>query len=139
MRLRISIVLAVLLCAAIPTVVRGADPDSLPAISAMTGWLHRIDAGQYGESWNDASSLFRSALTREKWIEALNGTRRPLASMTKRFLKGADYRRSLPGAPDGEYFVIQFEASFANKEAAIETVTAMKEKGAWKAAGYFIR
>jgi hypothetical protein len=59
--------------------------------------------------------------------------------MTSRSLKSADYRRSLPGAPDGEYFVIQFATSFDRKESAVETVTAIKDKGAWRAAGYFIQ
>jgi hypothetical protein len=46
----------------------------------------------------------------------------------------------LPGAPDGQYVVMQFETSFANKKSAIETVTFMLEKdGQWKSAGYFIK
>lgn len=46
----------------------------------------------------------------------------------------------LPGAPDGEYAVIQFETSFANKKSAIETVTPMKDPdGKWRVSGYFIK
>jgi len=47
---------------------------------------------------------------------------------------------SMPGAPDGEYVVIQFESSFANKESAVETVTPMKgEDGVWRVSGYYIK
>jgi len=45
---------------------------------------------------------------------------------------------SLPGAPDGEYVVIQYETQFEHHTPA-ETVTPMLDKdGAWKVSGYFI-
>jgi len=47
---------------------------------------------------------------------------------------------SLPGAPDGNYLVMQFDTSFANKKSAVETVTFVREKaGNWRAAGYYIK
>jgi len=138
MRLRTALVFSIILLMVAPA-ARAADPDSAPAIQAMIGWIHQIDAGQYGESWDASSTLFRGTISRQKWIEALDGTRKPLGPMTSRHIESADYRRSLPGAPDGEYFVIRFGATFERKESAVETVTAMKDKGAWKAAGYFIQ
>ncbi|HEX9454853.1 MAG TPA: DUF4019 domain-containing protein, partial [Candidatus Binatia bacterium] len=40
----------------------------------------------------------------------------------------------------GNYFVMQFDASFGNKKGAVETVTFMQEKdGKWRAAGYYIK
>jgi hypothetical protein len=114
-------------------------PDSLPAVTAMTTWLHVIDAGNYGESWDGASKLFQGALTRERWVDAMNGGRKPLGDLVKRTLKSADFRKSLPGAPDGEYFVIRFAASFSGKSEAVETVTAAREASEWKPAGYFIK
>jgi hypothetical protein len=46
----------------------------------------------------------------------------------------------LPGAPDGQYVVIQFETSFENKHNAVETVTPMLEpNGQWRVSGYYIR
>jgi hypothetical protein len=45
----------------------------------------------------------------------------------------------MPGAPDGDYVVMQFDTRLANKHAAVETVTFLQEKqDAWKAAGYYI-
>jgi hypothetical protein len=45
-----------------------------------------------------------------------------------------------PGVPDGEYVVIQYEVSYENKKAAVETVTPMLDKdGKWRVAGYFMR
>jgi hypothetical protein len=57
-----------------------------------------------------------------------------------RKVKTKSYRTSLPGAPDGEYVVIQFDTSFVNKKAAVETVTPMMDKnGVWRASGYYIK
>ena len=42
----------------------------------------------------------------------------------------------MPGAPDGEYVVIQYRAAFANKAEAVETVTPMLDKGGtWRCPG----
>ena len=48
--------------------------------------------------------------------------------------------RTVPGAPDGEYVVIQFETSFENKKSAVETVTPMRDKdGRWRVSGYYVK
>ncbi len=47
---------------------------------------------------------------------------------------------SLPGAPDGQYVVIQYESSFEHKKSAIETVTPSQgADGHWRVSGYFIK
>jgi hypothetical protein len=54
-------------------------------------------------------------------------------------VESAQYRTSLPGAPDGEYVVIRFKTEFENKKEAYETVTPMKDKdGEWRVSGYYI-
>ena len=46
----------------------------------------------------------------------------------------------LPGAPDGEYVVIQYKSAFANQPTAIETIVPMLDKdGKWHVSGYFIK
>ena len=47
--------------------------------------------------------------------------------------------KSLPGAPDGEYAVLQYETSYQNKANAVETLTLMIDSGKWRSAGYYIR
>jgi hypothetical protein len=50
------------------------------------------------------------------------------------------YTKELPGAPDGEYVVIQFRAAYAKKKSAIETVTPMLDAdGRWRVSGYFVK
>jgi hypothetical protein len=46
----------------------------------------------------------------------------------------------LPGAPDGQYVIIQFETSFENKQNAVETVTPMLDTDSqWRISGYYIK
>jgi hypothetical protein len=109
------------------------------ATSAAQTWLAAIDQGDYAQSWQKASAFFRSAVTKDKWKTSLETVRKPLGDLVLRKLKSAKATVELPGAPAGQYVVMQFETSFANKKSAIETVTFMLEKdGQWRAAGYFI-
>jgi hypothetical protein len=63
-----------------------------------------------------------------------------MGDLISRNVKSARYTDSLPGAPDGEYVVIQFSTSFTNKKTAIETVTPMKDPdGKWRVSGYYIK
>jgi hypothetical protein len=110
------------------------------ATSAAQTWLTAIDHGEYAQSWQEASAFFQNAVTEEKWKTSLEMVRKPLGDLVSRKLKSAKATAELPGAPDGQYVVMQFETSFANKKSAIETVTFMLEKdGQWKSAGYFIK
>ncbi len=110
------------------------------AVAAAEKWLSVIDSGNYGQSWKDAASYFRNALPESNWVQSLKAVRDPLGKLMSRKVKSAVYLTTLPGAPDGEYVVIQFETSFENKKSAIETVTPMLEKdGNWRVSGYYIK
>jgi hypothetical protein len=114
-------------------------PEQLAQQSADT-WLALVDAGKYADSWQEASQIFKAAVTREQWQNAMRGSRDPLGKMLSRKLKSAAYTKTLPGAPDGEYVVIQYESSFEHKQSAVETVTPMLDKdGKWRVSGYFIK
>lgn len=114
-------------------------PEALAQKSAEA-WLALADAGKYAETWDGAAAFFKSAITKERWVSALKSTRGPLGAMRFRKLKSATYTKTLPGAPDGEYVVIQYDTSFENKESAVETITPMLDKdGKWRVSGYFIK
>ncbi|MEI9961730.1 MAG: DUF4019 domain-containing protein [Limisphaerales bacterium] len=118
----------------------GTESEEKAVVSAAQSWLAAIDNGQYADSWTSAGNFFRAALTQDKWVSALQNVRQPLGDLLSRRLISAQPATELPGAPDGKYFVMQFETSFANKKSAIETVTFAQEKDSqWKAVGYFIR
>jgi hypothetical protein len=111
-----------------------------PAIDVALKWLAEIDKEKYLESWKNAADYFKNAVTIEQWVQSLQTVRKPLGKRISRELKNSTYQTSLPGAPDGQYVVIQFETSFENKKSAIETVTPMMEKdGQWRVSGYYIK
>ena len=115
-------------------------PEQQAAQQASDSWLTLVDAGRYGESWDEASLLFRNAVTKPGWVQKVSAVRDPLGKVTSRRLKNASYTKTLPGAPDGEYVVIQYDTSFEHKQSAVETVTPMLDKdGKWRVSGYFIR
>ena len=117
------------------TEIGGPEVGVLAAI-----WISGIDAGKYSQSWKDAAVFFQSAITESAWVSALEGMRKPLGAVKSREIRAVDKANKLPGAPDGEYFVIQFDTSFSAKAEAVETVTfKLEEDGGWKAAGYFVR
>lgn len=107
---------------------------------ATKSWLALLDGEKYGQSWDDAASFFKGAVTKADWEKAIKGVRAPLGALKDRKVKSTTFTRTLPGAPDGEYVVIQFESQFESKASAIETVTPMHDKdGAWRVCGYYIR
>jgi hypothetical protein len=110
------------------------------AVEPAQTWLRDIDNGNYAQSWTNAAQSFHSAISSEKWVEAVQQARQPLGSLVSRKTISAEEMSSLPGVPDGRYIVMQFETSFANKKSAVETVTFLLEKdGQWRAAGYYIK
>jgi len=63
-----------------------------------------------------------------------------LGAVKSRSKASATYTKTLPGAPDGEYVVLQFNSSYDKKADAIETVVAtLDADGQWRVGGYFIR
>jgi len=130
-----------MLCSLVFTGVPKANEAAEKAAVAASGaWLLLVDEGNYAESWNQASGLFKSAVTKEQWQNSLKAFRVPLGKVTVRKLKSKQYTKSLPGAPDGEYVVIQYETTFEKKQSAIETITPMLDKdGKWRVSGYYIK
>jgi hypothetical protein len=110
------------------------------AIEAANQWVALVDAGKYPQSWDNAAGYFKGAVKRDQWEASLSAARKPLGRVLSRNLKATQYATRLPGAPDGEYVVIQYATSFEGKRSAIETITPMREKdGKWRVAGYYIR
>ena len=110
------------------------------AVTAAGAWLSLVDEGNYAESWNQAAGLFRAAVTKEQWQNTVKAVKVPLGKVVIRKLRLKQYTKTLPGAPDGEYVVIQYETTFENKKSAIETITPMLDKdGKWRVSGYYIK
>jgi hypothetical protein len=109
------------LCLLVPSAYADEKDEVLKARRAATTWLALTDAGKYAESWDSAAALFKAAITKPDWEKTVKSARSPLGALKSRKLKSATFARSLPGAPAGEYVVIQFSAQFENNVAGIET------------------
>jgi hypothetical protein len=135
----IRTVLVALLLVGLPAYA--AESDAVPKAQASAkAWLAMTDSGKYAESWNGASTLFKTAITKADWEKAAGKARSPLGALKSRTLKSATFARTLPGAPDGEYVVIQYATAFENKASATETITPMLDKdGSWRVSGYYIK
>ncbi len=131
-----AFVIAILFCAA----AAGQQKPEQLAQQSSEGWLALVDNGNYAGSWDQAAQLFKGAITRDQWKSALTSTRDPLGKLLSRKLKSATYTKSLPGVPDGEYVVLQYETSFEHMQSAVETITpTLDQDGNWRVSGYFIK
>lgn len=137
-------VVIVLLLAFIPIFsilpAEAGQREEKAALQAADSFLALVDNGRYAESWEAAASLFRNAVSKSQWTAQLQAIRPALGANTGRSVKSSQYATTLPGAPDGQYVVIQYQSSFSNKRTAIETVTPMLDTdGKWRVSGYYIK
>lgn len=117
-----------------------ADPKTADAILASEEFLLLVDTNQYAKSWDVASSFFKNQVPKETWVKQISSLRPAFGKVTNRLILGAQHVNELPGAPDGQYVVIQYNTSFENKRKAVETVTPMLDKdGKWRVSGYYIQ
>jgi hypothetical protein len=122
------------------TTGRTADKPEDAAQAAAAPWLALVDAADYGASWDAAAKVFKSAVTKDQWKQAAGAARGPLGNLVSRKVQSREYKTQLPGAPDGQYVIIQYESVFENKASAVETVVPMVDPdGKWRVSGYFIR
>ncbi len=142
MNRRLSTAALLVLCA-LPVIAR-ATPDANAAAqsaaqSAASAWLKKLDAADYAATWHAAAALFKGAVSAQAWQQAAQQVRGPLGALRQRADKSISFTRALPGVPDGQYVVIQFDTRFENKASSVETVTvALDPDGGWRVAGYFI-
>jgi hypothetical protein len=115
-------------------------PFDPKAEAAAREWLALADAGDGSATWTSAAMLFQRAVPADQWARSLALAREPLGAVVSRVLREAKPMTELPGAPDGDYVVFQFDTQFERKRAAVETVTPMRDPdGRWRVSGYFIR
>ncbi|MGP8155141.1 MAG: DUF4019 domain-containing protein [Smithella sp.] len=134
----IGVAIAMVLSAGISWAVNAEKEKA--AVTAAQKWLTLVDAGKDSESWQKAAENFKSVTKQDKWVQMRQEVRTHLGKVVSRKLKTTAYKTTLPGAPAGQYVVIQFETSFQKKKSAIELVTCIFEKnGRWKVVGYGLK
>lgn len=137
----ISIVGMLLICPLLHSVAFAADQAAVEqATKAAESWLKLLDEGNYRACYDQASAIVKQHIAADGFEQEFSATLKPLGPVISRKLNLAQYATSLPGAPDGQYVVIQYETSFANKKSATETVAMMMDKdGQWRVSGYHIK
>jgi hypothetical protein len=137
---RIFAAMLMLLLLSVYVSAAGTDGREKAAADEAQRWLAMVDKGEYGASWDGAAGYFKNVVPRAQWEQSLRAVRTPLGKLNSRTVKSMQFMTSLPGAPDGEYVVVQFNSSFHNKKSAVETVTPIREKnGKWRVSGYYIK
>lgn len=84
------------------------------AAAAAEVWLHLVDQDQYAESWDGTAAFFQRSVPKAQWQAMVESVRVPLGELVSRQLKGCAYNTSLPGAPAGQYVVVQFATDLAS-------------------------
>jgi Protein of unknown function (DUF4019) len=129
-----------IICSLVGTIAMAQDRNIEATKKGAESWLAIVDRGDCAASYDEAARIFKLAVAKEDWLQRVRAARGPLGKVISRKLKGAQYKTALPGAPDGEYVVIQYDTSFDNKRSAVETITMTLDKDAqWRVSGYFIR
>ena len=110
-----------------------------PAVAAAHSWVSLVDAGKLEESWKRAGAMFRSQISAPGWTASVQPVRAQVGSLVTRKFKSAEAHNSLPGAPAGQYEIVQFDTSFTKAKSTVETVVLARERSGWKVVGYFVR
>ena len=109
------------------------------AFESAEAWLRLVDAGQYAQAWEASAKANQDAITKDNMVETYNGFRPQMGNVASRQLKSANYTASLPGAPPGEYVVIEFDTTLENDGRYLERITPMLDTdGQWKVSGYYL-
>lgn len=108
------------------------------ARNAGEKWLALLDQGKVREAWTQASEAHRPEITAEEWEAQIRKLREAAGQMQNRKFSSARPTRTMAGAPDGEYMVLEYSTAFAKKAKAVETLMMSREGGNWKAASYHI-
>lgn len=125
---------------AVSSAICQADEKTDQGVKAAESWLALVDAKEYKKSWEEAAPIFKGQISEKDWDNMVSSVRKPLGDVKSRELLGAQFTTTLPGAPEGEYVVIQFKTSFVDKPESVETVVPMKdENDTWRVSGYFIK
>ena len=120
-----------------------ADPHTAEEQAAerqALGFLGYLDHGLFADSYAYTGMLIRAQLDRDAFAKQIEEkVRAGVGALLSRELIDASYTTTVPGAPEGQYVVLDYGASFANRQQAMETVTLAFAKGYWRVSGYYIK
>ncbi|HVP62391.1 MAG TPA: DUF4019 domain-containing protein [Myxococcaceae bacterium] len=115
------------------------DQGRKSAIKIADSWLKLVDSDQFGAAWEQSATWFKTGLRKDLWERNGASVRRPLGKLVKRELTASRVADSVPGSPQGTYWVLSYQSKFEKKSSVAEEVTLVDEKGKLRVVGYFIR
>ena len=119
--------------------VHAQDPRATLAAAASRDWLARVDRGDIAGSLA-AGERFRSKVDEKAWNAGYQKERAPRGALVSRTLASSRFESQVPRSPPGDYAVLTYRSSFANRADSAETVTLERERdGTWRVVGYLIR
>lgn len=100
-----------------------------------------LDAAEYGQSWREASAIFRQAVGQDDWLARATAVRTPLGGFVGRVERNAVGKSDPANSPAGEYILVTYDAAFEHRrEGVVETLVLYHDPdGAWRMAGYFVK
>ena len=119
-----------------------ADPhiaEEQAAERQALGFLGYLDQGRYPESYAYTGMLIRAQVDRDSFAKKVAQARAGTGPLQSRELMDASYATTVEGAPEGQYVILHYHSSFANRADAVETVTLAFAKGYWRVSGYYIK
>ncbi len=115
------------------------SPSASESAGAARAWLALVDGQQWDQSWSTAGAVFKSQVAQARWASLVQPLRQQYGPVASRVLQSVVKANALPGAPAGQYEILQFATNFAQKPDAIETVILAHESSGWRVVGYFIK
>ena len=119
-----------------------ADPHTQEEVAAerqALGFLGYLDHGRFADSYAYTGMLIRTQVDRDSFSSQVEKARAGTGALISRELMDASYTDSVPGAPQGQYVILHYHASFASRQDAVETLTLALAKGYWRVSGYYIK
>ena len=113
--------------------------DELAAQRQALGFLSYLDQGRFADSYAYTGMLIRAQLDRDAFTAQIQKTRVGTGALQSRELIDSAYTTTVSGAPEGQYVVLHYHASFANRQDAVETLYLTLAKGYWRVVGYNIK
>ena len=116
------------------------SPRDAESYAKAQRFLAEVDAGDWAGSWDVAGDFIQSQVSVEGWTSTVEPVREPLGAVTSREFSSVQKTTVLPGAPEGDYEVLQFTTTFENREqTSVETVIMIRTDEGFDVAGFFIR
>lgn len=117
------------------------NPEAVEeARQAAEAWLELTDSGSFDESWNEAASLLQDEVSQDEWTSQSEDIVNQVGSIEERNFMGGQYQENIPNLPEGDYVIMQYEATPSDLDQKLmEVIATTKEDGEWKVAGYTMR